>query len=108
VLLRKTAKDPTSLVAVESTVGLELVGKHPFTGDDVRVGRGRMRYQVLLAWRAPYSSVMAASQCGSWRAPRTDLGTGDGDVGDVTVSTCRLRRSRGPMTLPACRRVIMG
>jgi hypothetical protein len=28
VLLRKTVKDPTSLVAVESTIGLELLAKH--------------------------------------------------------------------------------
>jgi hypothetical protein len=40
VLLRKTAKDPASLVEVENTVGLELVAKHPFAGDDVHVSRG--------------------------------------------------------------------
>jgi hypothetical protein len=40
VLLRKTVKDPTSLVAVENTVGLELVAKHPFIGRRSRWRRG--------------------------------------------------------------------
>ena len=35
MLLSKTVKDPTSLVAVEGAVGAKLVGENPLAGDDV-------------------------------------------------------------------------
>jgi hypothetical protein len=69
-LLGVATGDPTSLVARQGAVRVELVLEDPLVEDEVGgAGRG-MRFHILFTTRALYSSCMAASQFGSSRAAR--------------------------------------
>jgi hypothetical protein len=52
LLLRETAKHPTFFVAVEGTIGLQLVVKDPLAGDVLAFQGGGTRSQVSLPRRA--------------------------------------------------------
>ena len=87
--LPKTTNYPLSLVAPERIVRASLVAKHPVARDDVGSGRAGghgTSCHVRLRCRASNSSCIAASQWGSRRAARAEVGTGEG-VDVVAVHT---------------------
>lgn len=56
--LSEASKGPTSLVAIQSTIVLELVTEDPLVGDHVGALGGHDKSQVWLASRAAYSSIV--------------------------------------------------
>jgi hypothetical protein len=51
--LSETPEDPTSLVAIEGAIGVELVGENSLAGDDVRVTRPENKFPSSVAHEGP-------------------------------------------------------
>ena len=73
--LCEAMNNPTGLVPVQRAIRKELMPKYPLASNDVSSRGTRNQRPSPVGARASYSERMAASQCGSLNAERTERGT---------------------------------